>query len=103
MMRNTTTGWVCCQISNSEKAPSTTIRKKAAEIFDPPEYTKRLLIDGAEETRRYQLHTRCLRGTRTGLLKAKAITWNIRTLNRFECVRNVPITSYDRAAHAEYT
>ena len=75
-------------------------RKKAAGLFDGEEYKERSLIEGvfgAEETRRHQLHCRFVRNdNRRRFAKGRAISWNIRVLNRFECARrlNIPIPSY---------
>ena len=71
------------------------------------EYRKRALIEGifgAEETRRHQLHCRFVRKDNRRLFaKGRAIAWNIRALNRFECANrlNIPISSYGGVAHAE--
>ena len=75
-------------------------RKKAAGLFDGEEYKERSLIEGvfgAEETRRHQLHCRFVRDdNRRRFAKGRAISWNIRVLNRFECARrlNIQIPSY---------
>ena len=77
-------------------------RKKAAEILDPPEYTKRLLMEGifgAEETRRYRSRF-VLEENKSRFAKGRVIAWNIRTLNLYECASNIPIRPYGRAAHA---
>ena len=69
------------------------------------EYKKRRLIEGifgAEETRRYQLHCRfVLDKNRILFAKGRAIAWNIRVLNRFECANrlHIPIPSYGGVAH----
>ena len=88
--------------TNRNKTPK---RKKAAEGFNSAEYAKRLLIEGvfgAEETRRYQLHCRfVLEKNRILFAKGRAIAWNIRVLNRFECANrlHIPIPSYGGVAH----
>ena len=80
-------------------------RRKAAGMFSDSEYRKRALIEGifgAEETRRHQLHCRFVReDNRRRFAKGRAIVWNIRTLNRFECANrlNIPIPSYGGMAH----
>ena len=82
-------------------------RKKAARLFNDDEYRKRALIEGifgAEETRQHQLHYRFVReDNRRRFAKGRAIAWNIRVLNRFECANrlNIPIPSYGGLAHAE--
>lgn len=74
-------------------------------MFNPAEYTRRRLIEGvfgAEETRRYQLHCRfVLDKNRSRFAKGRAIAWNIRVLNRFECANrfHIPIPSYGGLAH----
>ena len=79
-------------------------RRKAAGMFSDSEY----LIEGifgAEETRRHQLHCRFVRKDNRRLFaKGRAIAWNIRVLNRFECANrlNIPIPSYGGVAHAEF-
>ena len=76
-------------------------------MFSDSEYRKRALIEGifgAEETRRHQLHCRFVReDNRRRFAKGRAIAWNIRVLNRFECANrlNIPIPSYGGMAHAE--
>ena len=88
--------------STNHKTPK---RKKAAERFNLAEYEKRRLIEGifgAEETRRYQLHCRfVLDKNRILFAKGRAIAWNIRVLNRFECANrlHIPIPSYCGVAH----
>ena len=82
-------------------------RKKAAGLFDPYEYKTRALIEGifgAEESRRHQLHCRFVReDNRRRFAKGRAISWNIRILNRFECARrlNISIPSYGGPACTE--
>ena len=82
-------------------------RKKAAGLFDPYEYKTRALIEGifgAEESRRHQLHCRFVReDNRRRFAKGRAISWNIRVLNRFECARrlNISIPSYGGPACTE--
>ena len=76
-------------------------------MFSDSEYRKRSLIGGifgAEETRRHQLHCRFVReDNRRRFAKGRAIAWNIRVLNRFECANrlNIPIPSYGGMAHVE--
>jgi len=88
----------------SEDKPS---RKKAAGIFNRAEYPLRSLIEGifgAEETRQHQLYCRFIRkDNRRRFGKGRAIAWNIRVLNRFECAKKlgIPIPSYGRPVHAE--
>ena len=64
-------------------------RRKAAGMFSDSEYRKGVLIGdifGAEETRRHQLHCRfVLEDNRRRFAKGRAIAWNIRVLDRFEC------------------
>ncbi len=58
-------------------------------------------IFGAGETR---LHCRFVREDNRRLFaKGRAIAWNIRILNRFECANrlNIPIPSYGGVAHVE--
>ena len=80
-------------------------RKKAASLFDGEEYKKRALIEGifgAEESRRHQLQCRFVRDdNRRRFTKGRAISWNIRILNRFECANrlSIPIPSYGGMAH----
>lgn len=75
-------------------------RKKAAEMFDDKEYRLRGMIEGifgAEETRRHQLHCRFIReDSRRRFPKGRAISWNIRVLNRFKWANRlgIPIPSY---------
>ena len=82
-------------------------RKKAARMFNDNEYRKRSLIEGifgAEETRGHQLLCRFVReDNRRRFAKGRAIAWNIRVLNRFECANRlrIPIPSYGGLAHAE--
>ena len=82
-------------------------RRKAAGLFSDNEYRKRVLIEGifeVEETRWYQLHCRLVReDNRRRFAKGKAIAWNIRVLNRFECANrlNIPIRSYGGMAHVK--
>ena len=81
--------------------------KKAARMFNDNEYRKRSLIEGifgAEETRGHQLLCRFVReDNRRRFAKGRAIAWNIRVLNRFECANRLrmPIPSYGGLAHAE--
>ncbi len=88
----------------SEDKPS---RKKAAGIFNRAEYPLRSLIEGifgAEETRQHQLCCRFIRkDNRRRFGKGRAIAWNIRVLNRFECAKKlgIPIPSYGRSVHVE--
>ena len=61
-------------------------------------------IFGAEESRRHQLHCRFVReDNRRRFAKGRAISWNIRVLNRFECARrlNISIPSYGGPACTE--
>ena len=80
-------------------------RRKAAGMFSDSEYRKRALIEGifgAEETRRHQLHCRFVRKDNRRLFaKGRAIAWNIRTLNRFECANrlNIRNTLHGGVAH----
>ena len=82
-------------------------RKKAARLFNDDEYRKRALIEGifgAEETRGHQLLCRFVReDNRRRFAKGRAIAWNIRVLNRFQCANrlNILIPSYGGLAHAE--
>ena len=75
-------------------------RRRAAQMFDKEEYRWRGLIEGifcAEETRRHQLHCRFIReDNRRKFAQGRAIAWNIRVLNRFECANRlkIPIPSY---------
>ena len=60
-------------------------------------------IFGAEETKRHQLHCRFIReDNRLRFAKIRAIAWNIKVLNRFECASNlrIPIPSYGGLARA---
>ena len=60
--------------------------------------------NGSEETRRHQLHCRfVLEDNRRQFAKGRAIAWNIRVLNRFECANrlNIPIPSYGGMARVE--
>ena len=82
-------------------------RKKAAGLFNQHEYRLRALIEGifgAEETRRHQLHCRFVReDNRRRFVRGRAIAWNIRVLNRFECANRlrIPIPSYGSQSRAE--
>ena len=82
-------------------------REEAATIFDGDIYKIRALIEGifgAEETRRHQLHCRFVReDNRRRFGPGRAIAWNIRVLNRFECANKlgIPIPSYGGLAQAE--
>ncbi len=75
-------------------------RRKAAEMFDGVVYRLWGMIEGvfgAEEPRRHQLQCRFVRDdNRRRFAQRRAITWNIRVLNRFECANrlNIPIPSY---------
>ena len=80
--------------------PRKSHRRKAAGMFSDSEYRKRAVDRGhasicrAEETRRHQLHCRFVRKDNRRLFaKGRAIAWNIRALNRFECANrlNIPI------------
>ena len=76
-------------------------------MFSDSEYRKRAPIEGifgAEETRRHQLHCRfVLENNRRRFAKGRAIAWNIRVLNRFECANrlSISIPSYGGMAHVE--
>ena len=82
-------------------------RKKAARMFNDNEYRKRSLIEGifgAEETRGHRLPCRFVReDNRRRFAKGRAIAWNIRVLNRFQCANRlrIPVPSYGGLAHAE--
>ena len=82
-------------------------RKRAAGMFDAGQYRMRALIEaifGAEETRRHQLHCRFVReDNRRRFGKCRAISWNMRVLNRFECAKKlgISIPSYGSPARAE--
>ena len=57
-----------------------------------------------EETRGHQLLCRFVReDNRRRFAKGRAIAWNIRVLNRFECANRlrIPIPSYGGLAHIE--
>ena len=75
-------------------------RRKAAEMFDGVVYHLRGMMHGAfwaEETRRHQLQRGFVRDdNRRRFAQGRAIAWNIRVLNRFECANrlNIPIPSY---------
>ena len=85
----------------------TPYRKKGAKVFDKEEYPTRAHIEGifgAEETRNHQLRCRfILEGNRKRFALGRAISWNIRVLNRFECANRlrIPIPSYGKVPHAE--
>ena len=74
-------------------------RSKAAKLFNQNEYKKRSLIKGifgAEETKRYQMHCRFIREDNwRRFATIRAIAWNIKILNRFECASTlrIPIPS----------
>ena len=75
-------------IPNITTEGCSTVASQAAGMFSDSEYRKRALIEGifgAEETRRHQLHCRFVRKDNRRLFKGRAIAWNIRALNRFEC------------------
>ena len=66
-----------------------------------PKFTRAF---GAEETRGHQLHCRFVReDNRLRFAKGRAMAWNIRVLNRFQCANrlNIPMPSYGGLAHAE--
>ena len=81
-------------------------RSKAARLFDQDEYKKRGMIEGvfgAEEAKRHQLHCRFIReDNRLRFAKIRAIAWNIKILNRFECASKlrIPIPTYGGLARA---
>ena len=81
-------------------------RSKAARLFDQNEYRKRGMIEGvfgAEEAKRHQLHCRFIReDSRLRFAKIRAIAWNIKILNRFECASKlrIPIPTYGGLARA---
>ena len=81
-------------------------RRKAAEMFDGVVYHLRGMIEGvfgAEETRRHQLQRGFVRDdNRRRFAQGRAIAWNIRVLNRFQCANrlNIPIPSYG-VTHSE--
>ena len=83
-------------------------RRKAAGMFSDSEYRKRSLIEGifgAKETRWHQLHCRFVReDNRRRFAKGRAIAWNIRAPNRFECASKlwIPIPTYGGLARAAY-
>ena len=75
-------------------------RSKAAKIFDEEKYHQRGMIEGifgGEESKRHQLHCRFIRpDNRRRFGKIRAITWNIKVLNRLRCarIRGIEIPSY---------
>ena len=81
-------------------------RSKAARLFDQDEYRNRGMIEGvfgAEETKRHQLHCRFIReDNRLRFAKIRAIAWNIKVINRFECDSKlrIPIPTYGGLARA---
>ena len=81
-------------------------RKKAAGLFGQDECRKRGMIEGvfgAEEAKRHQLHCRFIReDNRLRSAKIRAIAWNIKVLNRFECASKlrIPIPAYGGLARA---
>ena len=81
-------------------------RRKAARLFDQDEYRKRGMIEGvfgAEETKRHQLHCRFIReDNRLRFARIRAIAWNIKVINRFECASKlrIPIPTYGGLARA---
>ena len=81
-------------------------RSMAARLFDQDEYRKRGMIEGAfgaEETKRHQLHCRFIReDNRLRFARIRAIAWNIKVLNRFECASRlrIPIPTYGGLARA---
>ena len=89
------------------KNKETPHRKEAAKVFDQEEYTTRSHVEGifgAEETRNHQLRCRfILEANRKRFALGRAISWNIRVLNRFECANRlgVPLPSYGKVPHAE--
>ena len=70
-------------------------RKKAAGLFGQDECRKRGMIEGvfgAEEAKRHQLHCRFIReDSRLRFAKIRAIAWNIKVINRFECASKLRI------------
>ena len=75
-------------------------RRRAAKIFNEEEYRQRGIIEGifgGEESKRHQLHCRFIRpDNRRRFGKIRAITWNIKVLNRLRCarIRGIEIPSY---------
>ena len=62
-------------------------------------------VFGAEEAKRHQLHCRFIReDNRLRFAKIRAIAWNIKVLNRFECASKlwIPIPTYGGLARAAY-
>ena len=58
---------------------------------------------GAEETKRHQLHCRFIReDNRLRFARIRAIAWNIKVINRFECASKlrIPIPTYGGLARA---
>ena len=81
-------------------------RKKAARLFNQDEYRKGGMIEGvfgAEKAKRHQLHCRFIReDNRLRFAKIRAIAWNIKVINRFECASKlrIPIPTYGGLARA---
>ena len=81
-------------------------RSRAAKIFGGEEYRQRGMIEGifgGEESKRLQLHCRFIRpDNRRRFGKIRAITWNIKVLNRLRCarMRGIKIPSYGTASSA---
>ena len=94
-MRNTITGGACCPISNSENISPTTIRKKAAEIFDPLEYTKRLLRRSRGDAEISQQICALEPVCQGQWLGASALPTGLSAPTK------MPILTYGRAAHAK--
>ena len=73
-------------------------RSKAARLFNQDEYRNRGMIEGvfgAEETKRHQLHCRFIReDNRLRFAKIRAIAWNIKVINRFECASKLRNSSF---------